>query len=163
MSPKPYSACSRTSRPRANAPFVVSHNDVNPTNLVYDGENLLLLDWETAGPNDPLYDLAAIAVFLRMDEGTCLKLLAAHDGESVSTLPARFAYNRRLVSVLCGAAFLHLARQSGHAGATSDQTLDSTPSLGDVYLQVRAGALSPATSEGQWSFGLALVKESVAV
>ena len=149
--------------PARERPFVLSHNDVNPTNVVYDGENLLLLDWETAGANDPLYDLAAIAVFLRMDEGTCLKLLAAHDGESVSTLPARFAYNRRLVSVLCGAAFLHLARQSGHPGVTGDLTLESTPSLGDVYLRARAGALSPATSEGQWSFGLALMKESVGV
>jgi aminoglycoside phosphotransferase (APT) family kinase protein len=80
--------------------LVLSHNDVNPTNLVYDGENLLLLDWETAGPNDPFYDLAAISVFLRMDEGTCQRLLAAYDGEPVSRLPARFAYSRRLVAVL---------------------------------------------------------------
>jgi hypothetical protein len=80
---------------RERAP-VLSHNDVNPANLVYDGENLLLLDWETAGPNDPFYDLAAISVFLRMDEGTCQRLLAAYDGEPVSRLPARFAYSRRL-------------------------------------------------------------------
>jgi hypothetical protein len=35
------------------------------------GENLLLLDWDTAAPNDPYYDLAALSVFLRMDEATC--------------------------------------------------------------------------------------------
>ena len=112
------SACSPRRRPPASARRSSSHNDVNPTNLVYDGEKLLLLDWETAGPNDPFYDLAAIAVFLRMDEGTCLRLLAAYDGEPVAELPARFAYNRRLVAVLCGTAFLHLARHGGHAGAT---------------------------------------------
>jgi aminoglycoside phosphotransferase (APT) family kinase protein len=142
---------------------VLSHNDVNPTNLVYDGEKLLLLDWETAGPNDPFYDLAAISVFLRMDEATCQRLLAAYDGAPVSKLPARFVYSRRLVAVLCGATCLHLARQSGHAGATGEETLDSTPALGDFYQRTRTGSLSLATSEGQWGFGLSLIKESFAL
>jgi aminoglycoside phosphotransferase (APT) family kinase protein len=142
--------------------LVLSHNDVNPTNLIYDGENLLLLDWETAGPNDPFYDLAAISVFLRMDEGTCQRLLAAYDSAPVARLPARFVYSRRLVAVLCGAAFLHLAYQSGHADTTGEATLDATPSFGAFYQRMRSGALSVATGEGQWWFGLALVKASVA-
>jgi Ser/Thr protein kinase RdoA (MazF antagonist) len=149
--------------PASERAFVLSHNDVNPTNLVYDGENLLLLDWATAGPNDPFYDLAAISVFLRMDEGTCLKLLAAYDGESVSGLPSRFVYNRRLVAVLCGAAFLYLARQNGHADATGAETLDSVLSLGDFYQRMRAGSLNLATGEGQWWFGLALLRDSFAL
>jgi aminoglycoside phosphotransferase (APT) family kinase protein len=147
---------------RERAP-VLSHNDVNPTNLVYDGENLLLLDWDTAGPNDPLHDLAAIAVFLRMDDRTCLRLLAEHDGAPVSRLPERFTYSRRLVAVLCGTIFLHLASRGGYAGAAGDATLDATLSLGELYQQMRSGALSVATGEGQWRFGLALVKASLAL
>jgi len=53
--------------PAPDRPEVLSHNDVNPSNLVYDGEHLMLLDWEVAGRNDPYYDLGAIAVFFRMD------------------------------------------------------------------------------------------------
>jgi aminoglycoside phosphotransferase (APT) family kinase protein len=147
---------------RGRAP-VLSHNDVNPTNLVYDGENLLLLHWQTAGPNDPYYDLAAISVFLRMDDGTCHRLLAAYDGAPISALPARFGYSRRLVAALCGSAFLHLARHGGHAGATGEETLDSTPVLGELYQRMRSGSLSVATAEGQWSFGLALLKASLAL
>lgn len=137
---------------------VLSHNDVNPTNLVYDGEKLLLLDWQTAGPNDPFYDLAAVSVFFRMDEETCRKLLAAYDGAPVRELPAGWTYQRRLVAALCGATFLGLARQSGHAGATGEETLDTTLSLGEFYGRLQTGALSLATAEGQWAFGLALVK-----
>jgi aminoglycoside phosphotransferase (APT) family kinase protein len=140
---------------------VLCHNDMNPTNLVYDGEAILLLDWDTAAPNDPFYDLAAIAVFFRMDEPTCRQLLAAYDGEPVAGLPARLGYHRRLVAVLCGVVFLHLARYHGHAGATGAETLDATPDLGAVYRQMQAGALTPATGDGQWSIGLALVKESL--
>jgi thiamine kinase-like enzyme len=92
--------------PASGRPVVLSHNDVNPSNLVYDGEHILLHDWETSGPNDPLYDLATVALFLRMDESTCERLVAAHDGEPVARLPARFVYDRRLAGVLCCAVFL---------------------------------------------------------
>jgi aminoglycoside phosphotransferase (APT) family kinase protein len=140
---------------------VLSHNDVNPGNLVYDGGNLLLLDWDHAGPNDPFYDLAAISVFLAMDTETCRKLLAAYDGEPAPELTGGFAYNRRLVAVLCGAVFLQMARQTGHAPA-GEQTADSTPSLLEYYQRMRAGSLSMATPEGKWLYGLGLVKEGFA-
>jgi aminoglycoside phosphotransferase (APT) family kinase protein len=146
--------------PVCERPIVLSHNDVNPTNLVHDGERLLLLDWETAGPNEPFYDLAAISVFLRMDSATSEKLLAAYDGVPACNLPARFGYNRRLLATLCGSIFLRVARQSGHAGATGEEALEGTPSLGDLYQRMRSGSLSVATAEGQWWFGLALLKES---
>jgi aminoglycoside phosphotransferase len=149
-----------TAPPSGRAP-VLSHNDVNPTNLIYDGENLLLLDWDTAGVNDPFYDLGSIAVFLRMDEATCLDLLTAYEAKPVSALPARFAYSRRLVAALCGSLFLRLASESGHAGASGAETLEAAPSLGDVYQQARSGALSLASAEGQWRFGLALLKTSL--
>lgn len=145
--------------PATDRAVVLSHNDVNPSNLVYDGENIVLLDWDTAGPNDPFYDLAAVSVFLRMDATTCEALLAAHDDEPVAALPARFAYDRRLVATFCGVMFMHLARQRGHGGAAGDETLDSTPALGEFYQRLMTGALSIAAPEGQWWFGLALVKE----
>jgi thiamine kinase-like enzyme len=151
----------REDAPPRERDLVLSHNDINPTNLAYDGEHLLLLDWDTAGPNDPWYDLAAVSVFLRMDEGICQRLIAAYDDAPVSDLSAGFEYNRRLVAILCGVVFLRLARQSGHPGATGGETLESTLSLSEFYQQLRSGALSPATAEGQWAFGLSLVKEGV--
>jgi aminoglycoside phosphotransferase (APT) family kinase protein len=144
--------------PAAGRDVVLSHNDVNPTNLVYDGANLLLLDWDTAGPNEPFYDLAAIALFLRMDETTCRTLLAAHDDEPTSGVPARFAYDRRLAGVLCCAVFLRLAHAKGHPGASGGETLESTPTLGEVYQRLMAGAVNLTSAEGQWAFGLALLK-----
>jgi thiamine kinase-like enzyme len=147
--------------PVSERALVLSHNDVNPSNLIYDGENLLLLDWETAGPNDPFYDLAAISIFARMDEGTCQKLLAVYDDKPVSELPARFVYTQRLVAILCGTLFLRLAYNSGYAGATGEEMLDSVLSLGEFYQHIQSGSLNVATGEGQWWFGLALMKTGV--
>ena len=146
-------------RPAEEDPLVLSHNDVNPTNVVYDGERLLFFDWEMAGPNDRYYDLATVSLFLRMDAETCLGLLSAYEGAPVGRLPARFLHYRRFVAALCGAMFMRLARDRGHAGAAGGETLDTTPTLGELYGRMRTGALSLATAEGQWWFGMALVRE----
>ena len=148
--------------PSVDRPAVLSHNDANPSNLLYDGQRLLLVDWDAAGPNDPYFDLATVSLFLRMDDHACRALLAAYDGAPVSHLPARFAYDRRMVAVMCGATFLKLARQNGHAGAAGSETLESTSSLGEVYQGMRTGSIDIATAAGQWSLGLALVREVAA-
>jgi aminoglycoside phosphotransferase (APT) family kinase protein len=146
--------------PAHDRPLVLSHNDVNPTNLIYDGEHIFLLDWDTAGLNDAFYDAAGLAVFLRMDEPTCLAMLSAHDGAPVTSLPPRFAYNRRLIAAMCGSIFLHLAHVAGRSGPTDADTLEATSTLAELYPQMRAGALDLTSGDGRWRFGLALIKES---
>lgn len=148
--------------PARERDLVLSHNDVNPTNIAYDGESILLLDWDTVGLNDHFYDLAVPSVFFRMDDDACRALLSAYEGEPVVDLPARFLYTRRLAATLCGIMFLHLARHAGHAGAGGDETLESTPSLGECFQRMFAGVLNVGSAEGQWMFGLALIKESLA-
>jgi len=41
--------------------LVFGHNDLLPTNLMDDGERLWLIDWDYAGFNSPLFDLANLA------------------------------------------------------------------------------------------------------
>jgi len=145
--------------PPSDRPPGLSHNDVNPTNLAYDGTRVVLLDWDTAARNEPLYDLAALAVFLRLDEAACLALLSAHDGASVTDLPARFHYDRRLIATLCGCMFLHIARTLGHPGG--EEPIENAPQLADVYQRMRTGQLDIRTPDGQRAFGLALVRAAV--
>ena len=151
--------------PRGGRDAVLSHNDVNPGNLVYDGEQLLLVDWDAAGSNDPYYDLAAIAVFHRMDDETCRHLLSAHDGEPVAELPAFFAYMRRLIAVLCPVVGMGMQVSNGRAAVRSGaiETLESTLSLGEFYQKLRAGEMRLDSLDGGRAFGLALIKESFAL
>ncbi len=138
-----------------DAAVVLSHNDVNPSNLVCDGERLLLVDWDVAGVNDPYYDLATIAMFLRLDPAACMQLVAAHDGGEPSELPPRFVYDRRLVAVLCGVTGLALFGYSG-----GEMTLDEAPALVQVYQRMRSGERPLTNEDGRRAFALALVKES---
>lgn len=133
-------------------PLVCSHNDVNPTNIAVSpaGDRLVLLDWDTSGPNDATWDLASIAVFLRFSDDACRALCVAHGNVA---LDERFVYERRLVAVLCGSLFLSLAKQ-----AFDDPGL----ALVDCYQRMRAGTLAVSTPEGRWAFGLALVRAAAA-
>ena len=47
--------------PWDDAAQVSSHNDVNPFNVLFDGERLWLIDWEIAFRNDPFADVAGVA------------------------------------------------------------------------------------------------------
>jgi aminoglycoside phosphotransferase (APT) family kinase protein len=151
-----------TEGPPRERSVVLSHNDLNPSNLVYDGTGIIALDWATAGLNDPFFDLATLAVFLRMDEATCLRLLAAYDGGTpASVIPEGLVHTRRLVAILAGSASLLLARRLNHPGG--EASVGEVLTLGDFYQQMRTGPLRLGTAKGQWTFGLALIKESLAV
>lgn len=141
--------------PRARPP-VTSHNDLNPTNLVFDGARLVLVDWDMAGPNDRFYDLATVAMFLRLDDATAAALIAAYDGAPLAPLPADFVDARRFVAALCATIFLDLARQAGHPGG--DVPLAQAPTLQEVHGLMGIGALAPNTADGAWAFALALVR-----
>jgi thiamine kinase-like enzyme len=149
--------------PICDRSMVLGHNDLNPTNLVYDGDKILVLDWATAGPMDPFYDLAVLAVFLRMDEDACLRMFSAYEDERGIDLPNRFRYLRRLAAALAGTMQLSLARLMKHTGATGAETLASAMSLSEFYRGLRAGALQVGTADAQWAFGLALLKESLSL
>lgn len=151
--------------PPRDRPDVLNHGDLNPTNLTYDGERVMLLDWDTSGPGDPFYDLASISLFFRFDDETCRALIAAHDGAPLDPgpLPARFLYCRKLVAVMIGSMFFHLARMAGHAGATGGERLDTALGLLELYPKMRDGSLSLHTGDGRWAFGLALFKTLAAL
>lgn len=152
---------SETPPPRTR-PNVASHNDLNPSNLIFDGTRLMLLDWNTVSANDPYYDLATVSVFLRMDADACRRLLAAYLSSSTdefAALPAGFLYARRVAAGLAGTALLHVAGLRGYRGA-SDVALADAPTLLDVYAAMRAGALSMSAGEGQWRLGIALHRDA---
>ena len=147
--------------PDADREMRLCHNDMNPSNLVFDGERLLLFDWQTTALNDPYYDLGTIAVFLRMDEETTLQLLSAYDAAPVTAIPPRLHHFRRVSAALSGSAFLHTARLRGYDNPDLSISIAAAPTLAQIYGELRSGMLNLGMAEAQWRFGLALLKESV--
>ena len=139
---------------------VVSHNDVNPGNILWDGTRAWLVDWEVAGLNHPHYDLAVFAMFLRLDDDSAFGLAGRHDGAPLGQQArATFTALRKLAAGLCGLTFLRMVDDLTirPAPARAD-----APSLGDCYAAMRTGQFNLREPRDRASFGLALLAEAAA-
>jgi thiamine kinase-like enzyme len=117
-----------------------SHNDVNPNNVLWDGARAWLVDWEVAALGHPHYDLAALALVLRLEDDVALAL-------------------RRLAGLLNGLMFLSLVDDLSVLPAP---TREVAPSLATCYAAIRAGKLDVQSPHGRAAMGLALLAEGVA-
>ena len=134
---------------------VVSHNDVNPGNLLWDGERVWLVDWEVTGLGHPYYDLATLALFLRLDDDAAFGLAAMHDGAPLGVeARSNFRAQRKLAGLLCGLTFLGFVPDLSVRSAPS---LEEAPTLSELYQGMQAGKISLQTPLGQATMGLALL------
>ena len=73
------------------------HNDILAENFMYDGKDMILIDWEYGGQNDPYYDAAGPLTENEMNEEmTEVWLKAYFDGEPTEEQRARVMVNRFL-------------------------------------------------------------------
>jgi aminoglycoside phosphotransferase (APT) family kinase protein len=134
---------------------VVSHNDLNPGNVLWDGARAWLVDWEVAGLSHPFYDLAALAMFLQLEDTAAHALLAQQERRPIDDADrATFAALRRLVALLCGLVF---------ASLVSDLAVlpTSAPTLAAFYADLRAGRIDLQDPRGRGAFALALLQVGV--
>jgi aminoglycoside phosphotransferase (APT) family kinase protein len=152
-------ACPRTPPERR----VSSHNDLNPNNMLYDGERMWLIDWEVAFANDPLVDPASIAFWYGLEGEAQAALLRAAFGKVDDGLRARFFLMRQVSQVFNGVLMLRLAAQARAPDAEPITDMTAPP-----FAQVRAGlatrTLDLGSQEGRLLFGKAAlnaVRDSV--
>lgn len=135
---------------------VVSHNDLNPGNVIWDGIRAWIVDWEVAGLGHPHYDLATLAMFLNLSDEIMLGLITLHDqAPPDATSLANFAALRRLSALLCGVTFLSLVPDLSVAPTNA-------PTLSSCYADMRSGTLDLQTAHGRATFGLALLRLGIA-
>ncbi|MCH7893796.1 MAG: phosphotransferase family protein [Proteobacteria bacterium] len=75
------------------------HNDVVAANVVAT-PGLVLLDWEYACDNDPMFDLASLIVYHELDAATANVLLNAYAGGEASELRERLAVQVRVYGAI---------------------------------------------------------------
>jgi aminoglycoside phosphotransferase (APT) family kinase protein len=130
--------------PRAEE-YVSSHNDVLPRNVLFDGQRLWLIDWESSYRNDPLVDLAtALDNFAPTPELEEVLLLAWLGREPDHPLVNRLAQVRALTRLYYAGV---LFSASALAPRTiSDRSL-SAPTSAEFERAIRGGRLLAGTPE----------------
>ena len=137
--------------------LVPSHNDLNPANVLWDGERVWLVDWEQSGLTHPYYDMAALTTFLIVGDDVALQLVTTQEGIPLTAEQSELVLGlRRLAMVFYGTIFFSLA---GKLDETVPAVLVDVPSMAEVYARIGRGALSMRTREGQGLFGAAMLRQ----
>ncbi|HEX7069683.1 MAG TPA: phosphotransferase [Rhodothermales bacterium] len=135
--------------------IVASHNDPNPYNILFDGERLWLVDWETAYRNDPMTDVAIMTENFAPTEELEERLLASWRGRA----PDEFLRSRlQVMRVLTRLYYagLVLSPFALNSPASADQ--DVTPLTPEqLTASVAKGELRVGTPEFMYVFGKMLL------
>jgi thiamine kinase-like enzyme len=100
--------------PCNNSDWIVSHHDLKPQNILYDGDKVWLVDWDQASVDDRYNDLAVGANFFVEDEVAEHGYLQEYFGEPAGEYRScRFYLMRQLVHVANASHFMVSAANKG--------------------------------------------------
>jgi thiamine kinase-like enzyme len=148
--------------PWDDADRVSSHNDLNPNNMVCDGEKVWIIDWDAAFKNDRYVDLAIIANFYVSNDAHEQLFLQTYFGDSLSDYnKARFFLMRQICRLVYAMLMFKLADTSNPMGMGHNPVMQGI-GLDVVKQQLQAGKVNLGSYEGQLLFGKALINEAFA-
>jgi aminoglycoside phosphotransferase (APT) family kinase protein len=125
--------------------LVSSHNDPTPGNILFDGERLWLIDWESACRNDPLVDAAIVLDhFARSQELEDVLLKAWFGRAPDEELRARLAPIRALTRLYYAGVMLSA---SAAASWVTDDTDLFAPTPQQFRLAIDEGRLKRGAAE----------------
>lgn len=136
--------------------LVSSHNDLNPSNMVFDGERTWIVDWETAFAADRYVDIAALANWLTSSEAGENQVLRGYFGEPTAYQRARFHLMRQINRLFYGGMLLITA--AGPGVQVSQADWDANPGLDVLRPQMNKLAIHG----GRLLFGCAFLKDALA-
>lgn len=105
---------------------VSSHNDLNPNNIVFDGEKIWIIDWDAAFKNDRYVDLAITANFYVADDEQENIFLEAYFGDCLKNYNrARFFLMRQVCRLVYAMLMFKLADTTKPAGKGHDPDMQN--------------------------------------
>jgi len=131
--------------------LVSSHNDSIPSNILFDGERLWLIDWESAYRNDPLVDVAIMLDSLALSPELKDVLLRAWLGRAPDeAVRARLELIHAFTRLYYAGVLLSA---SAAASWVTGDTDFSAPTLQQFRLAIHEGRLKPGAAETKHILG----------
>ena len=131
--------------------WVSSHNDPVPSNILFDGERLWLIDWELAYRSDPFVDVAIVLDNLARSPELADILLKAYLGRELDeALVNRFVAIRAFTRLYYAGVLLSA---SAAASWMKDDPDLSVPTVAEFQQDVRAGLVKPGAPQTKHILG----------
>ncbi|PSK93213.1 phosphotransferase [Taibaiella chishuiensis] len=148
-------------RPWLEADQVLAHNDLNPGNMLCDGEDLWIIDWDTAFRNNRYIDLAAVANFFVYSEAQEQLLLRTYfEREPSAGEKDRFFLTRQVSRMIYGILLAQAAGRAQPKDYPHNQDMEDY-TLSRFGERVQAGTISMAGYEGQLFYAKANWNEAL--
>jgi hypothetical protein len=137
--------------------LVSTHYDLNPSNILFEGERALFVDWETAASADRYVDLAGITNFFAADDAEATAILTAYFGRGPTDQEQSRAVLMRQINRLFYAAMLiaTVARERPDL-RVSETDLAAIP----PFTKIRGEMATLATADGRLRIGCAFLNEA---
>ncbi len=136
--------------PRHDAEMVSSHNDlVRPGNILFDGKQVWLIDWEAAFLNDRYAELAVVANFVTASQDEEMIFLQGYFGRSPDQYElARFFLMQQLAHIFYATVYLLLGSRDA---AVSWQ--EEVPTFHEFHRRVWTGEADMEDSQMKITYG----------
>jgi hypothetical protein len=137
--------------------LVLSHGDLHPANILWDGTRAWLVDWERAGAAHPYLDVATVSNFLSLPAEAGLRLLEMQENTPmVGENRSAFATLRDYARVVYGAVFLSLVEDLESVQLAKRA---ETPTLPECFRLLSTGELTLSDGRGRALIGAAFFKQ----
>ncbi len=137
---------------------VSSHNDFNPSNVIFEGATPWIIDWEASGATDRFVDIAALANWFTSDEAEVEQVLNLYfDGPPNPGQRARFVLMRQINRLFYGIMLVNAAAAEHSDVRLTLADMTDAPRLAAI----RSEMPTIATFSGRLRFGLVFLGEAL--
>lgn len=137
------------------------HGDLNPSNILFDGKDYFLVDWQAASPQSLYFDLACCANWLYFyREDLCGEFLEAYFGrEATGEEKAKYHLMRIFTYVYFGVGFISMSLQTeAPNNILKDTEIENLPPYLSFMQSIGSGKANLMLSDTKQQFGFVLLK-----
>jgi aminoglycoside phosphotransferase (APT) family kinase protein len=143
--------------------YVPCHNDLNPGNVLFDGERQWLIDWDAGCMGDPLFDVAGAMHWFALDESRRETMLRAYyAGEPTPHDRAKLIVMEQVSWTFYTLVFLLISRGPDGVGDLDVIERGTLPTFNEALGMISRGELRLHESEGRRFLALVMAKQALA-
>lgn len=143
-----------------------SHCDLNPVNVLYDGDRYWLVDWQAASPQSFYFDLAYSACFFYFyNEDLCISFLSYYlNRDPLPEEAAKYYLMRIFANIYLGIGFISLPLKTNKKFPVfADDIIENLASYGEFLSSVGSGKINLTDANAQQQFGFIFLKTAQAM